>query len=69
MRNGAWLFGVMNVLWSWEKEREMNGYGGSTTFQKNGKRKRTLFLILKVKEYLLLFGQQSGVVVLLKFIK
>ena len=36
MSNGAWLFGVMNVLWSWEKEREMNGYGSSKKKKKNG---------------------------------
>lgn len=37
MSNGAWLFGVMNVQWGWEKEREMNP--GPGRLQENSPRK------------------------------
>ena len=51
MSSGARLYGVMNVLLSLAKGNRINGYGGSTTSMKNGKRSIKSHTP-KAKEYL-----------------
>ncbi|OJJ85443.1 uncharacterized protein ASPGLDRAFT_45406, partial [Aspergillus glaucus CBS 516.65] len=42
MSSGARLYGVMNALLSLAKGRRINGYGGSTTSMKNGRKKHII---------------------------